>query len=51
MPQSPWGEFLSGSYFEVGFAGPGGVILGRFTSVTGLNMEVEYEVFNEGGAN
>ncbi len=51
MAASAWGEFQSGSYFEVGFAGPGGAILGRFTSVTGLSMEVDYEVYNEGGQN
>ena len=46
-----WGEYLSGSYFEVGLVGPLGAIIGRFTSVSGLNMEVEYEVYNEGGLN
>jgi phage tail-like protein len=45
------GDYLSGSYFQVALAGPGAVIAGRFTSVSGLNMEVEYEVFNEGGLN
>ncbi len=46
-----WGDYLSGSYFEVGLVGPLGAIIGRFTSVSGLNMEVEYEVYNEGGLN
>ena len=32
-------------------AGPGAAIAGRFTAVSGLNMEVEYEVYNEGGLN
>ena len=44
-------DYLSGSYFEVLLAGVGAVISGRFTRVSGLNMEVEYEVFNEGGLN
>ncbi len=44
-------DYLSGSYFEVALAGPGAAIAGRFTAVSGLNMEVEYEVFNEGGLN
>ena len=44
-------EYLSGSYFEVALAGPGAVLAGRFTAVSGLNMEVEYEVYNEGGVN
>ncbi len=45
------GEYLSGAYFEVALAGPGAAIAGRFTAVSGLNMEVEYEVYNEGGLN
>ncbi len=44
-------EYVSGSYFELALAGPGMVIEGRFTAVSGLNMEVEYEVYNEGGLN
>ena len=44
-------DYLSGSYFEVMLAGPGAVIEGRFTAVSGLNMEVDYEVYNEGGLN
>lgn len=44
-------EYLSGSYFEVALIGPGAQIMGRFTSVSGLNMEVEYEIYNEGGLN
>ena len=44
-------DYLSGSYFEVALIGPGAAIAGRFTSVSGLNMEVEYEVYNEGGLN
>ena len=44
-------EYLAGSYFEVALAGPGAVIAGRFTAVSGLNAEIEYEVYNEGGLN
>ena len=44
-------EYLSGSFFEVMLAGPGALLSGRFTAVSGLNMEVEYEVYNEGGLN
>ena len=44
-------DYLSGSYFEVALAGPGGVIAGRFTAVSGLNMELDYDVYNEGGRN
>ena len=44
-------DYMSGAYFEVALAGPGAVIAGRFTAVSGLNMEVEYEVYNEGGLN
>ncbi len=43
--------YLSGSYFEVYLTGPGALLMGEFTAVTGLNMEVEYEVYNEGGLN
>ena len=46
-----WSNYYSGSYFEVALAGPGAAIAGRFTAVSGLNMEVEYEVYNEGGLN
>lgn len=44
-------DYLSGAYFEVLLIGVGVVLEGRFTSVSGLNMEVEYEVYNEGGLN
>ena len=44
-------DYLSGSYFEVALIGPGAAITGRFTSVSGLDMEIEYEVYNEGGLN
>lgn len=42
--------FLSGAFFEVMLIGPGAVIMGSFTSVSGLNMEADYEVFQEGGS-
>ncbi len=44
-------DYISGSYFEVDLVGPGAVIAGRFTAVSGLNMEIEYEVYTEGGLN
>ncbi len=42
---------ISGAYFEVMLAGPGAVLAGGFTSVSGLDMEVDYEVYTEGGSN
>ena len=44
-------DFLSGAYFEVALTGENVDLTGRFTSVSGLNMEVEYEIYNEGGSN
>lgn len=44
-------DYLSGSFFEVALIGPGAAIMGRFTAVSGLNMEIDYEVYNEGGLN
>ena len=41
---------LSGAYFEVFLAGAGAVLAGGFLSVSGLDMEVDYEVYNEGGS-
>lgn len=51
-------EYLSGSYFDVSLSGVVGAIAsllgaglsGRFLSVSGLNMEMEYEPFREGGS-
>ena len=43
-------SFLSGAYFEVYLAGPGGVLAGHFLGVSGLDMEFEYEVYCEGGS-
>lgn len=39
------------SYFDVLLAGPGAVLAGSFNAVSGLDMEVDYEVYNEGGSN
>ena len=44
-------DYLSGAFFEVNLFGPGAVLMGRFTSVSGLGMEIDYEVYNEGGLN
>ena len=44
-------DYISGAYFEVALIGLGAAITGRFTSVSGLDMEIEYEVYNEGGLN
>ena len=44
-------DYLSGAYFEVALAGTGAALAGRFTAVSGLGMELEYEVYNEGGLN
>ncbi len=42
---------LTGMYFEVYLAGPGAYLNGKFTSVSGLGMEADYEVYIEGGSN
>lgn len=41
---------LPNSYFDVLLAGPGAVLAGGFLSVSGLDMELSYEVYNEGGS-
>lgn len=41
---------LSGGYFEVLLIGVGAVLSGGFAAVSGLEMEVDYEVYNEGGS-
>lgn len=41
---------LSGSYFDVLLVGVGAVLAGGFLSVSGLDMEVDYEVYSEGGS-
>ena len=43
-------DMLSGAYFEVMLIGAGVVLAGGFSAVSGLDMEVEYEVYNEGGS-
>ena len=42
---------VSGAYFEVDLSGNGLSLSGGFQSVSGLGMEVEYEVYTEGGSN
>ena len=42
---------LSGAYFDVYLLGTGGILQGGFSAVSGLDMEVEYEVYAEGGSN
>jgi len=44
-------DYLSGAYFEVSLIGAGVMLAGRFTAVSGLGMELEYETYNEGGLN
>ena len=36
--------YLSGAYFEVMLIGTGALLEGKFTSVSGLDMEIEYEI-------
>ena len=43
-------SFISGAYFEVYLAEPGALLMGNFLSVSGLDMEFEYEVYCEGGS-
>ena len=42
---------ISGAYFEVVLVGVGAVLAGGFLSVSGLDMEADYEVYTEGGSN
>lgn len=42
---------ISGAYFDVALIGTGAALVGGFQSVSGLGMEVEYEVYTEGGSN
>ena len=44
-------KFIAGSYFTVMLVGVGGAIVGDFTKVSGLGMEVEYTQYREGGSN
>lgn len=41
---------LSGAYFDVYLVGVGALLMGNFVSVTGLDMEFEYETYCEGGS-
>ena len=42
-------DYVANTYFEVMFGAPALGLSGRFTSVSGLAMEFEYETVNEGG--
>lgn len=42
-------DYVANTYFEVMFGGPALGLSGRFTSVSGLAMEFEYETYSEGG--
>ena len=44
------GKLLSGAYFDVSLYGTGAALTGEFTSVFGLGMEADYEVYTEGGS-
>ena len=41
---------ISGAYFDVLLIGTGAVLAGGFSSVSGLDMAVDYEVYTEGGS-
>ena len=41
---------ISGAYFDVFLVGVGAVLAGGFLSVSGLDMEADYEVYTEGGS-
>lgn len=43
--------YLSGAYFDVALRGEQVELKGSFTAVSGLGMEAEYEIYNEGGLN
>lgn len=43
--------YLSGAYFDVFLLGLPAVLSGEFLHVEGLGMEMDYDVYNEGGAN
>lgn len=42
---------ISGAYFGILLVGVGALLAGGFTSVSGLGMEADYEVYTEGGSN
>ena len=41
---------ISGAYFDVALIGIGAALTGGFQTVSGLGMEVEYDVYAEGGS-
>lgn len=43
-------QYVSGLYFEVDLGLPTLGMSGQFTSVSGLGMELEYEIYREGGS-
>lgn len=43
-------SLLSGAFFDVYLVGVGAVLMGNFVSVSGLDMEFEYETYCEGGS-
>ena len=43
-------EVLPTSFFDVYLFGPGVLLEGKFTSVSGLGTEVEYDTYLEGGS-
>lgn len=44
-------DALSGAYFDVSLIGASGGLVGQFMGVEGLGMEVDYQVYTEGGSN
>ena len=42
--------YVSGAYFDVALGGVPVGMSGRFTTVSGLGMQFEYETFQEGGS-
>lgn len=41
---------VPGAYFDVVLIGPGAALVGGFSSVSGLDMQADYEVYTEGGS-
>ncbi|MDR0936809.1 MAG: phage tail protein [Oscillospiraceae bacterium] len=44
-------DFIPASFFTVHFEGIGAGVSGEFTSVSGLDVEFEWETYSEGGTN
>lgn len=42
---------VSGAFFDVYLMGTGGILQGGFATVSGLDMEMDYEIYTEGGSN